>query len=81
MAWPTDEQLGLFGADELEGFERCFESGRLELLCVVVGEQPVPDVASQVVDRGVVEGADGRVLYGCRPSVRPARWSKGDRAW
>jgi len=64
MAWLTDEQFRLFGADELERFERCFEAEGLELLGVVVGQQPVPDVAPQIVDRGVVEGADGRVLDG-----------------
>lgn len=46
------------------GAVQCFEAERLELLGVVVGEQPIPDMASQVVDRGVVERTHGRILDG-----------------
>jgi hypothetical protein len=57
MPWLADEQLRLFVADPVERFERRSEPERLELLGVVVGEQPIPDAAPQIVDRGVVEGA------------------------
>jgi hypothetical protein len=64
MAWLTGEQLWLFGADLFDGFERGLEAKGLEPLGVVVGQQPISDAAPQVVDRGVVEGANGGVFDG-----------------
>src|SRR5215203_327970 len=62
MAGLTSEQLRLFGTDTFERFERCSELQSPELLGVVVRQQPVSDVASQVLDRSVMECANGGVL-------------------
>jgi hypothetical protein len=64
MVWLANEEFGLLCGDLPDGFERCFEAQRLELLGVVVGQQPVADMASQVGQRCVKEGADGRFLDG-----------------
>jgi hypothetical protein len=62
MAWWTNEQPWHFGAYAFDGLERRFEPERPELLGVVVGGQPVADVASQIIERGIVEGVDGGIL-------------------
>ena len=64
MVWFSDEEFWFYGAEFLDGFEGRAEPQGVELLCEVVGRQPVPHVAAQVVDRAVMEVSGGRLLDG-----------------
>ena len=64
MVWLHDKDLWLGFPDLFDGLVWRFEAKCLELLGEVIGNQPVPDMSAQLVDRGIVEGFDDRFLDG-----------------
>lgn len=62
MVWLSFEDFGLSFAEMLDCLKRCFEAEYFELLGIVVSQQPVPNMAVQISDGGMMEGADGGFL-------------------
>jgi hypothetical protein len=61
---PYSEDIRFLVLECVDGPVGCFVSERLESLGEVVGCQPVSNVASEFVDRRVMERVDGRFLDG-----------------
>jgi hypothetical protein len=64
MVWLHIEDIRLGFPEFFDGLIGCLEAQCLQLLGKVVSDQPVADMAAQLVDRRVMERFDGGLLDG-----------------
>src|SRR3546814_13266557 len=64
MVWLHIEDIRLVFPEFFDGLIGCLEAQCLQLLGKVVSDQPVADMAAQLVDRRVMERFDGGLLDG-----------------
>ena len=64
MVWLHFEDIRFFVPKRVDGLIWRYEPERLELLGEIIGRQPVSNVASEFIDRRIVEGFDGCFLDG-----------------